>query len=57
MGVRSPIKRSTLADANERRYWRIYAEEGQELDLSNTVYALDSTTIDLCLSLSPCAPF
>jgi len=72
MGIRSPIKRSTLADANERRDWRIYAEFAQRLitqarklyaeedlgiDLSNTVYALDSTTIDLCLSLFPWAPF
>jgi len=72
MGIRSPIKRSTLADANERRDWRIYAEFAQlliaqarglyaeedlGLDLSNTVYALDSTTIDLCLSLFPWAPF
>lgn len=72
MGIRSPIKRSTLADANERRDWRIYAqfaqrliaqarklyvEEDLGLDLSNTVYALDSTTIDLCLSLFPWAPF
>ncbi len=72
MGIRSPIKRSTLADANERRDWRLYAEFAQRLiaqarklyagedlglDLSNTVYALDSTTIDLCLSLFPWAPF
>jgi hypothetical protein len=72
MGIRSPIKRSTLADANERRDWRIYAEFAQRLiaqarklyadedlglDLSNTVYALDSTTIDLCLSLFPWAAF
>ncbi len=72
MGIRSPIKRSTLADASERRDWRIYAEFAQRLitqarklyaeedlglDLSNTVYALDSTTIDLCLSLFPWAPF
>jgi hypothetical protein len=72
MGIRSPIKRSTLAEANERRDWRIYAEFAQRLitharklyaeedlglDLSNTVYALDSTTIDLCLSLFPWAPF
>ena len=61
-----------MADANERRDWRIfaefaqrliaqarklYAEEDLGLDLSNTVYALDSTTIDLCLSLFPWAPF
>ena len=72
MGIRSVIKRSTLADANERRDWRIYAEFAQRLitqarelyaqedlglDLSNTVYALDSTTIDLCLSMFPWAPF
>lgn len=72
MGIRSPIKRSTLADANERRDWRIYADFAQRLiaqartlyatedlglELSNTVYALDSTTIDLCLSLFPWAPF
>lgn len=72
MGIRSPIRRSTLADANERRDWRIYAEFAQRLisqarqlyaeedlglDLTNTVYALDSTTIDLCLSLFPWAPF
>lgn len=72
MGIRSLIKRSTLADANERRDWRIYAEFAQRLitqarklyaeedlglDLSNTVYALDSTTIDLCLTMFPWAPF
>ena len=72
MGIRSPVKRSTLADASERRDWRIYAEFAQTLiaqarklyadedlglDMSNTVYALDSTTIDLCLSLFPWAPF
>ena len=72
MGIRSPIKRSTLADANEGRDWRIYAEFAQRLiaqarklyaeedlglDLSNTVYALDSTTIDLCLSMFPWATF
>jgi len=62
------VRRATLADANERRDWRIYANFAQRLivqarklhaikdlglDLSNTVYALDSTTIDLCLSLFP----
>lgn len=67
-----PIARSTLADANERRDWRIYAEfahalinearrlyanESWALELKNTVYALDSTTIDLCLSLFPWARF
>jgi|TARA_R110000851_G_C13102142_1_gene568769 hypothetical protein len=72
MGIRSPVRRATLADANARRDWRIYADFSQRLiaqarklyatedlglDLSNTVYALDSTTIDLCLSLFPWAPF
>ena len=66
MGIREPIRRSTLADANENRNWCIYADFAQVLitqarrlyaqdsfgvDLSNTVYALDSTTIDLCLSM------
>ena len=72
MGFRGQIRRSTLADANETRDWRIYAEFAQRLiaqarrlyigesllgDLDNTVYALDSTTIDLCLSLFPWAHF
>ena len=72
MGIRSPVRRATLTDVNERRDWRIYADFAQRLitparklyatedlglDLSNTVYALDSTTIDLCLSLFPWAPF
>jgi hypothetical protein len=72
MGLREPVRRSTLADANELRDWRIYAEFAQRLiaqarrlyaseslgvDLTNTVYALDSTTIDLCLSVFPWAPF
>src|SRR5512139_2102529 len=72
MGFRSPIKRSTLADANEGRDWHIwedlaallirrarklYCNESFGVDLSNTVYALDATTIDLCLSLFPWAPF
>jgi hypothetical protein len=72
MGFRSPIKRSTLADANEGRDWRIWADlaallirrarklycnDGFGIDLDNTVYALDATTIDLCLSLFPWAPF
>ncbi len=72
MGIRASVKRSTLADANERRDWRIYADFAQRLiaqarklyaeedfglDLSDTVYALDSTTIDLCLSVFPWAPF
>ena len=72
MGFREPVHRSTLADANETRDWRIYAElahrliaharklyvnEDLGLDLNTTVYALDSTTIDLCLSLFPWAHF
>jgi hypothetical protein len=72
MGFRQPVRRSTLADANETRDWRIYAEFAQRLitqarklyagdslglELTNTVYALDSTTIDLCLSLFPWAHF
>ena len=72
MGFRSPIKRSTLADANEGRDWRIWADlaallirrarklycnDSFSVDLDNTVYALDATTIDLCLSLFPWAPF
>jgi hypothetical protein len=72
MGFRARISRSTLADANERRDWRIYAEFAQILigiardlyrddpfllDLDETVYALDSSTIDLCLSLFPWASF
>ena len=72
MGFREPIHRSTLADANEARDWRIYAEFAQRLiaqarrlyhndslgvELSSTVYALDSTTIDLCLSVFPWARF
>jgi hypothetical protein len=72
MGFREPIRRSTLADANESRDWRIYADfaarliiqaralyasEDLGLELSNTVYALDSTTIDLCLSVFPWAHF
>jgi transposase len=72
MGFRDPIRRATLADANEARDWRIYAEFAQRLitqarrlyvgeslavDLTNTVYALDSTTIDLCMSVFPWAHF
>lgn len=72
MGFRQPVRRSTLADANERRDWRIHAEVAQRLivrarrlyadedlglDLANTVYALDATTIDLCLSVFPWAHF
>jgi hypothetical protein len=72
MGIRARISRSTLADANEARDWRIYAEFAQRLigiarglyidepfgvELKETVYALDSTTIDLCLSVFAWAPF
>ncbi len=72
MGIRSRISRSTLADANEVRDWRIYAAFAQRLitmarklyldepfgvNLNETVYALDATTIDLCLSVFPWAPF
>ena len=72
MGFRGKISRSTLADANEKRDWRIYADfamvlihRARELyinepfgvELANTVYALDSTTIDLCLALFPWARF
>jgi len=72
LGFRGNIARSTLADANRLRDWRIYADFAQVLigharnlyidqplgfELSNTAYALDSTTIDLCLSLFPWAPF
>ncbi|MFZ2412133.1 MAG: DUF4372 domain-containing protein, partial [Candidatus Methanoperedens sp.] len=72
MGFRHDIKRSTLADANESMDWRIHAEFAQHLvararklyiddsfgiELENTTYALDSTTIDLCLSLFPWALF
>ena len=72
MGFRQQVRRSTLADANETRDWRIYAEFAQRLiaqarklyagdslglELTSTVYALDSTTIDLCLSLFPWARF
>jgi transposase len=72
VGIRGEVSRSTLADANEKRHWRIYADFAQVLiaqarelygeddigiDLKNTVYALDATTIDLCLSLFPWAHF
>ena len=71
-GIRGSVSRSTLAKANENRDWRIYRDYAQCLiktarklyatedfgvDLDNTVYAFDSTTIDLCLSLFPWAPF
>jgi len=72
MGIRGKVSRSTLADANEKRDWRIYADFCQILigmardvyanekfavDLEETVYAFDSTTIDLCLSVFPWARF
>jgi hypothetical protein len=72
MGLREPVAKSTLSDANELRDWRIwsdlaavlikrarklYLKDDIGLDLANTVYALDSTTIDLCLSLFPWAYF
>ncbi len=72
MGLRGRVARSTLADANESRDWRIYADFAQVLiaiarplyshdpigvDLDQNLYALDSTTIDLCLSLFPWAKF
>jgi hypothetical protein len=72
LGFRSAIARNTLANANAVRDWRIYADFAQHLigiarrlyandllalDLDETVYALDSTTIDLCLSVFPWAPF
>ena len=72
MGFREPVRRATLADANEGRDWRIYADLAHRLigqakvlyadeelgiDLNNTVYALDSTTIDLCLAMFPWARF
>lgn len=72
MGIRGKVSRSTLARANEKRNWRIYADFAQALidiarklysdedfglALKETVYALDSTTIDLCLSLFPWARF
>lgn len=72
LGIRGTVSRSTLADANEKRDWRIYADFAQVLisiarelyanedfglELDETVYALDSSTIDLCLSLFPWARF
>ena len=74
MGFRQPVRRSTLADANERRDWRIWhdlavllidrarklhAQDELDLDvnIAGNVYSLDSTTIDLCLSLFDWAPF
>ncbi|MFH7321654.1 IS4 family transposase [Desulfurivibrio sp. D14AmB] len=72
MGIRGRVSRSTMADANEQRDWRIYAELAHSLiatarklylaetflaDLDETAYALDSSTIDLCLSMFPWASF
>ncbi len=72
MGIRGQVRRSTLADANERRDWRLYAAFAQTLivsarrlyagdrfgaDLEGAAYALDTTTVDLCLSLFPWARF
>ena len=71
-GFSGPVKRSTLADANEKRDWRIYRDFAQSLiqiarplyahsdlglELEGTAYAFDATTIDLCLSLFPWAQF
>lgn len=72
MGIRGRISRNTLANANNKRDWRIYADfaqilihtarklyhhEKHDIDLDELIYALDSTTIDLCLSLFPWAEF
>lgn len=72
LGIRSRVARNTLANANATRDWRIYCDFAQSLiamarhlyvnesfgvELSETVYALDATTIDLCLSMFPWAPF
>lgn len=72
MGFRAPVRRSTLADANQQRDWRIYADlamrlikqaralyvhDGLGLDLDAAAYALDSTTIDLCMTLFPWAHY
>ncbi len=72
MGIRGQVSKSTLADANDKRDWHIYADFAQVLihtardlylqdpfaiELANTIYALDATTIDLCLSLFPWAHF
>jgi len=72
VGIKSRVSRSTLAEANEKRDWRIYSDfaniliniakelyKGENLfdDLDETIYALDSTTIDLCLTLFPWAKF
>src|SRR5262245_62071619 len=72
MGIRGPVSRNTLANANQVRDWRIYADFAKELitfarklyvnepfgvELEQVIYALDTTTIDLCLSLFPWAQF
>ncbi len=72
MGIRDKVSRSTIADANEQRNWRIYADLAYSLintarklysdepfavELEQTAYALDATTIDLCLSMFPWATF
>jgi hypothetical protein len=72
LGIRGHVSRNTLANANATRDWRLYADFAQRLigtarrlyanepfgvDLAETVYALDATTIDLCLSVFPWAPF
>ena len=72
LGIRGNIARNTLANANATRHWRIYADFAHSLiniarrlysqepfgvDLAETVYALDATTIDLCLAVFPWAPF
>ncbi len=72
MGIRGSVSKSTLADANENRDWRIFADfahilislaremyhdDSFAVDLTNTTYALDSSTIDLCLSMFPWARF
>ena len=73
LGIRSPVSRNTLANANKQRDWRIYAEVAQALiriarpmyaseklgtgPRVDTVFALDASTIDLCLSMFPWAPF
>jgi len=72
MGFTGPVPRSTLAEANEKRDWRLYSDfahvligqarrlyvgEPLDVELDQTVYALDATTIDLCLSLFPWATF
>jgi Domain of unknown function (DUF4372)/Transposase DDE domain len=72
LGIRAVVSRNTLANANATRDWRIYADFAQSLigiarklyadepfgvDLKDSVYALDTTTIDLCLSVFPWAPF